>query len=140
MQPRDQVLAALQGNEVLPIPADVFENGFYPKLRAGLLRHFGLPADDYDGLLLALGACFRYGRPLYIGPAAEEDPTREASYPLRKVARNIWGTWDGPETYYDGLDRPLRRAETVALRPWDFQGTVNPIRRFDGGLQCLPVY
>lgn len=113
MKPRDRVLAAFKGEEVFPVPFDVYKNGFYPKLRAGLLQHFGLPEDDYDGLLLALGACFRFGTPLYIGPLLEEDPSGVPSYPCRKVARNIWGTWDGPETYYDGFDRPLRSAETI---------------------------
>lgn len=114
MKPRERVLAAMDGETVFPVPIDVFENAFYPKPRAGLVRHFGLREDDDEGLLRNLGACLRYARPLYIGPLPEEDPTRKPAWPLKSVYRNIWGTWDGPETYYDGFDRPLRQAETVA--------------------------
>ena len=114
MNPRERVLAAINGEEVLPVPFDVFENGFYPRLRAGLAQHFGVDKDDYEALLRALGACMRWARPLYVGPTPEEDVSQQPVYPLTKVFRNIWGTWDGLETYYDGLARPLRAAETIA--------------------------
>ena len=114
MKPRDRVLAAVDGNEIYPVPLDVFENGIHPKLRAGLLKHFGLAGDDNEGLLHALGACVRWAQPLYVGPQLEEDPSREAAYPSKTVMRNIWGTWSGISTYYDESDRPLRSAETVA--------------------------
>ena len=114
MRPRERVLAALAGEETFPIPADVFESCITPKLAARLLQHFGLDTADHEGLLDALGACVRWALPRYAGPPQEEDPTREAIYPLRKVTRGIWGTWEGLETYYDGLDRPLRFADSVA--------------------------
>ncbi len=72
MNSRAQVLAAINGSEVFPIPADIIENGFCPKLRTELLQHFDLEADDYDGLRLfhvrdlkqarceALGTCLAY--------------------------------------------------------------------------------
>jgi len=114
MTPRDRVLAAVKGDPVSPAPSDVFENGIHPKLEKMLLSHYGLAKDDHEELLRALGACLRWARPLYVGPKLEEDLSREPAYPHQKAIRNIWGTWDGWATYYDGIDRPLRLAETVA--------------------------
>lgn len=114
MKPRERVLAAFEGDEVFPVPADVFENGIHPVLEGKLLQHFGLAEDDHEGLLCELGACMRWARPLYVGPSLEVDLSRIPAYPHRNVTRNIWGTWDGYATYYDGLDRPLRAAQTVA--------------------------
>jgi len=114
MTPRDRVLASLEGNPVFPVPTDVFENGLHPKLEEKLLQHYGLAEGAHEELLRALGACLRWAKPLYVGPRPEEDLSREPTYPHQKVTRNIWGTWDGWATYYDGIDRPLRSAETVA--------------------------
>jgi len=121
VNPRDRVLAAVRGEEVWPVPADVFENGIHPRLETQLMRHFGIDQADHEGLLRAVGACMRWARPLYVGPKLEEDLTQQPVYPHQKVMRNIWGTWDGYATYYDAIDRPLRLAETVAeveAYPW----------------------
>jgi len=124
MTPKERVLACLHGEELYPIPSDVFENGVHPELRAKLLRHFGLAENDNEGLLQALDAHLRWCRPLYIGPPLEEDTSgRHAPiYPALKIVKDIWGTWgEGAATYYDGLPRPLRHAETVAeveKHPW----------------------
>jgi uroporphyrinogen decarboxylase len=75
-------------------------------------------------LLKALDACIRWARPLYIGPPLEEDTSgaHVPIYPALKIVKDIWGTWgEGAATYYDGLPRPLRTAETVAeveAHPW----------------------
>lgn len=50
-----------------------------------------------------------------MGPPQEEASFEvEAAFPHEKVVRGIWGTWEGLETYFDGVDRPLRGAETAA--------------------------
>lgn len=124
MTPRQRVMAAMNGEELYPVPLDVFENGVHPLLRAKLLKHFGLADDDNEGLLKALQASIRWCRPLYIGPELEED--RESShvpvYPALKLVKDIWGTWgESAATYYDGLPRPFRDAETVGdidAHPW----------------------
>jgi len=122
MTPRERVIAAMNGEEVFPIASDVFENGVHPELRAKLLRHFGLAEDDNEGLLKALDACLRWARPLYIGPPLEEGTSHTPVFPALKMVKDIWGTWgEGAATYYDGLPRPLRSAETVAdveAHPW----------------------
>ena len=93
MTPRDRVLASIGGQEVLPVPVDVFENGIHWGLARKLNRQFGLPADDREGLLRALGAYLRWGRPLYGGPPLEESSHQEpTTYPYKKIKRNIWGT------------------------------------------------
>ena len=121
---KERALAAMSGEELYPVPSDVFENGVHPELRAKLLRHFGLPDDDNEGLLRAFNACIRWARPLYIGPPLEEDTSAAhvPIYPALKIVKDIWGTWgEGAATYYDGLPRPLRSAEAVAeveAYPW----------------------
>lgn len=115
MKPRDRVLAAVEGREVLPVPVDIFENWFHPRLQSRLEQHFGLRASDREGLLRALGAELRWAGPSYIGPPLEEAPYQnEATYPFTTVVRGIWGTWDGLETYTEAFPRPLASAESVA--------------------------
>lgn len=115
MNARDRVLAAVAGKEVWPVPVDVFENGLYPRLDAALREHLGLVDADYEQLLRTLGAELRWAYPSYTGPQLEEAPFAcSFSYPARGVSRNIWGTWDGPETYADLYARPFRSTESVA--------------------------
>ncbi|MCC6905189.1 MAG: hypothetical protein IT326_05040, partial [Anaerolineae bacterium] len=113
MTPRDRVLAALNGEEVFPIPTDVWCNSMYPEVEAGLYRHFGIPEGHYDRLLDRLGSHERWTSPIYIGPPQPEDPTIPVRYPHTVAKLSIWGTWDGPEIY-TGFLRPLEHAETVA--------------------------
>jgi uroporphyrinogen decarboxylase len=100
--------------------------GIYPGLEARLCQHFGLAAGDHEGVKRALGGCDRWGAPVYSGPALEEAPFEaEAAFPHEKVVRGIWGTWDGMETYFDGVEHPLKSAETVAdieAHPWPDPG------------------
>jgi uroporphyrinogen decarboxylase len=117
MTPKERVLAVIDGQEIFHVPVDVFENGVHPELCSKVLRHFGLADGDKEGLLRALGACIRWGRPLYVGPPLEEDTSGVLvpTYPAWRVVKDIWGSWgECPGTYYDGLPRPLRSAETVA--------------------------
>ena len=115
MTPKERVLAAMRGEELYPVPVDLYENGVHWELQSMLLRHFGLAEDDNEGLLEAFNACIRWGRPLYVGPLLEEVPCGVPVYPARKVMKDIWGTWgESVATYYDGIPRPLCSATTVA--------------------------
>jgi len=120
MRPRERALAAIRHEEVFPVPVDVFENGIYPQLERRLREHFRLPSADQlkptarDDILVALGACSRRANAVYVGPPLEEHPTMKAAWPIRKAARTIWGTWDGPESYTDQVERPLAHAETTS--------------------------
>lgn len=114
MRPRDRALKALQHEEIYPVPVDLFDNGIYPALQSALCAHFGLAVDDLEGLMLQLGAAFRWAGPVYTGPPLEEAPKLEAGYPHRVAYINIWGTWSGPNSYSDELLNPLASAETAA--------------------------
>lgn len=115
MKPRDRVLAAVNGKEILPVPVDVFENWFHPRIQTDLQRRLGLSETDREELLRALGAELRWGFPIYVGPPLEEAPFQsEATYPFTKVYRGIWGTWEGLETYTEEFYRPLAAVESVA--------------------------
>lgn len=118
-EPRERVLSAVKGEEVFPIPVDVMENLIYPDLEARLCQHFNLAEDDHEGVLRALGAHFRWAKPAYIGPPLEEATFQlpssfEVSFPAKKAARGIWGTWEGVGTLSEVFDRPLKSVETVA--------------------------
>jgi uroporphyrinogen decarboxylase len=109
------VLAAMKGEELYPVPVDVYEGGVHWELRAKLQQHFGLAENDNEGLLQAFHACLRWGKPHYIGPPLEEIPTGVPIYPARKVMRDIWGTYgETVATYSDEVPRPLHAAQTVA--------------------------
>ena len=122
MTPRDRVMAALSGQELYPVPYDVYENGVHPVLHAKLVEHYGLAEDDIEGLMKAMGACVRWTRPLYIGPPFEEGNFGTPVYPAKKILKDIWGTWgESVATYTDTVPRPLSSAETVAdieAHPW----------------------
>ena len=115
MKPREKVNAAISGEEIFPIPTDVFENGIYPILAGELCEHFALDKADHRGLIRALGAHLRWAKPVYVGPPLEEVLSeRVAAFPCEKITRNMWGTISGIGSYADLLsDRPLSSAETV---------------------------
>lgn len=120
MNARERAIEAVLHKEVFPVPTDVFENGISPVLERALSDHFGLQPTgqlapgDRDQVLEALGACCRWAHPFYVGPVLEEDQSIPVAYPHRKATRSIWGTWDGPESYTDELQRPLASAEHVS--------------------------
>ncbi len=114
MNPRQRVLAAVKGEEVWPVPVDLFESGLHPQIRAGLQAHYHHDPEDFEALLHALRAEFRWAAARYIGPPLEEVPGAVAQYPFTKVTRSIWGTWAGIETYSDIFERPLSSVDTVA--------------------------
>jgi uroporphyrinogen decarboxylase len=115
VRPRDRLLAAVNGEEIFPVPVDVMENRIYPELESGLRRYYGLAEDDQEGLLVALGAHMRWGKPPYVGPPLEDSLVQpDSSFPYRRATRNIWGSWNGSNTWADMFDRPLLSAETVA--------------------------
>ena len=119
---RDRVLAAVSGEEVWPVPSDVFGNNVYPRLEAELRSRLGIVGQPHEAFLRALSAHVRWGKIPYIGPAPEQAPPHiEPVYPYRAVTRNIWGTWDGIESYFEGIERPLANIDTVAqveAYPW----------------------
>ena len=115
MTPRERTLAVIDGEELFPVPFDLIMNFIHPRPEGGLCRHFGLADGDHEGLLAALGAHTRWGKPAYIGPPLEPAPfSIPSSFPNKAATRSIWGGWVGVNTYTDQFIRPLRDAETVA--------------------------
>lgn len=116
MTPREKVFSAWNHSEVYPVPTDVWENGIHPDLEARLCEHFGLERDEHVGVLEALNAHFRWAGPIYAGPPLEEATFElPVSFPFLKIAKNIWGVWEGMETYSDNvIERPLAKAQSIA--------------------------
>jgi uroporphyrinogen decarboxylase len=121
---RERVVAALNGEAVFPVPTDVYENGVHRDLGKRLAQRFGFSEQDVESLLTTFSSSIRWARPMYIGPELEEDKSgmHVPVYPATKIFRDFWGTWgESAATYYDGLPRPLRDAQTVAdvdAHPW----------------------
>ncbi len=122
MSLRERTLAALAGEEVFPIPVDVYGNRIYPELEARLCRHFGLAARDHEGVMRALGGCVRYAAPPYTGPQLEEVPWEgPVAFPHQKVTRDIWGVVSGIMTWHQEIARPLGAVDSlkeIEAYPW----------------------
>ena len=84
---------------------------------ARLKKHFGLAADDDEGLRVALGVDFRSVRAPYVGARLHED------IPERGVLVDDWGNhqvWIEHESggYWDYCDFPLRDATVEQVAAW----------------------
>ena len=107
MTPRERVQRCFARKEPDRVPINYSAN---PGIDARLKAHYGLPPDDGEGLLRALGVDFRGANPPYRGPKLHPVP------PDRRV--DLWGAhsrWIEHETggYWDFCDFPLAEA-TVA--------------------------
>lgn len=84
---------------------------------ARLKAHFGLAADDHEGLLCALHVDIRGVYPPYRGPKLHPD------IPERGILTDEWGirrTWVGHASggYWDYCDFPLRDATEAEVAAW----------------------
>jgi uroporphyrinogen decarboxylase len=115
---RVKTLASINGKEVYPVPADLYENGVHWGLKKKLMNYFDLQDNDSDGLYLALGACMRWGMPRYTGPELEIMETDHIpDYPQIRVAKNVYGMWTGFDSYSDTLlSRPLANANLQEVK------------------------
>ncbi len=112
MTSRERVLAAFHRTPADRVPVDYLAN---PGIDGRLKAHFGLAADDGEGLRRALGVDFRGVGPAYTGPRLH-DPV-----PGRDV--DIWGIhrrYVEHETggYWDYCDFPLKEADEEAVARW----------------------
>jgi uroporphyrinogen decarboxylase len=112
----------MRGEEVWPAPVGVTGGGIYPRAEDRLCDALGLSRRDHEGVKRALGAVDRWAAPTYAGPPLDEPPVPyEAVFPHTRVARSIWGTWDGVESYGEEFLHPLADVDTVAevdAHPW----------------------
>jgi len=112
MTSRERVLAAFAHQQPDRVPVNYAGN---PGITARLLRHYGLAADDYEGLLRALGVDFRAVGAPYVGPRLHEDQ------PGRHV--DLWGIRTryiehASGGYWDYCDFPLREATAEEVAAW----------------------
>ncbi len=114
MTSRERVLTAFAHAEPDRVPIDYASN---PEIDHGLKAHYGLRADDDEGLLRALGVDFREVGPPYVGRELHPE------VPDRKI--DVWGVrrrWVEHETggYWDYCDFPLKDATLEEVEAWPF--------------------
>jgi len=109
---KERVLTTFARQEPDRVPINYLSN---PGIDRRLKDHFGLAADDYEGLRQALGVDFRAVYPRYVGPKLHED------VPGRTV--DNWGIhrrWIEHESggYWDYCDFPLEHATEEQVAAW----------------------
>jgi len=113
MTSKERVLTTLACREPDRVPLDYSAN---PGIDGRLKAHYGLSADDDEGLRLALGVDFRWVDADYIGPRLHPE------IPDRRVDPE-WGIhtrWIEHESggYWDFCDFPLKDADEEAIAAW----------------------
>jgi uroporphyrinogen decarboxylase len=114
LTPKERVLTALAHAEPDCVPINYAAND---AIDQRLKAHFGLGADDAEGLKQALGVDFRGVGAPYRGPRLHED------IPERGIKVDVWGIrrrWVEHDTggYWDYCDFPLRDAGEEAIAQW----------------------
>ena len=114
MTSKERVLTTFANQEADRVPINYAANGAIDKR---LKEHFGLKANDHDGLLQALGVDFRWAGAGYKGPKLHED------IPERGVTVDNWGVhtrWIEHDTggYQDFCDFPLTAADEETIANW----------------------
>ncbi|NLG51142.1 MAG: hypothetical protein GX552_13625 [Chloroflexi bacterium] len=110
--PKERVLTAFARQEPDRVPINYHSN---PGIDLRLKQHYGLAADDHEGLLQVLGVDFRSVGARYVGPKLHAD------VPGRQV--DNWGIhrrWIEHESggYWDYCDFPLREATVEMVAEW----------------------
>ena len=137
MTSKERVFAAFSHSEPDRVPIDYNAN---PGIDARLKSHFGLAADDREGLLTALGVDFRSVSAPYRGPRLHPD--------VEGVKVDMWGIhrrWVEHETggYWDFCDFPLKDATLEEVEAWampdpdDFDYSVIPALCDGFGDNCI---
>lgn len=114
MTSKERVLTTFANQEPDRVPVNYFGN---PGIDQRLKAHFGLHADDWRGLLVALGVDFRGVHAPYLGPKLHKD------IPERGVLVDDWGIHrryiEHPSGgYWDYCDFPLRDADEQTIAEW----------------------
>lgn len=113
MTAKERVLTAFAHQEPDRVPINYLAN---PGIDARIKAHFGLAADDNEGLLQALKVDFRGVGPYYVGPRLfPEMPGRNVD--------PCWGIrtrWVEHESggYWDFCDFPLQEATMEEIEAW----------------------
>jgi uroporphyrinogen decarboxylase len=113
MTPKERVITTFAHQEADRVPIDYDAN---PGIDQRLKAHFGLAADDEEGLLQALGVDFRKVGPSYTGPRLHPE------LPDRRVdaTSGIRTRWIEHESggYWDFCDFPLQYATLEEIEAW----------------------
>jgi len=114
MRSKERVLTTFASREADRVPINYAAN---PGIDARLKEHFGLKANDDEGLLQALGVDFRNIGPRYTGPKLHAD------IPSRGVQVDDWGVhrcYIQHESggYWDYCDFPLQNATEEEVAAW----------------------
>lgn len=132
MTSQERVLTTFARKETDRVPINYSAN---PGIDARLKAHFGLAADDGEGLRRQLGVDFREVSARYVGPRLHDE------IPERRVDP-LWGRrtrWIEHESggYWDFCDFPLREADEATIAAWpgpspddfDYQGLADEAAR-----------
>ncbi len=111
---KERVVRTFRHKKTDRVPVNYLSN---PGIDDRLKNHFGLKADDGEGLLRALGVDFREAGPVYTGSRLHQD------IPERNVLVDNWGihrTWveHGSGGYWDYCDFPLENATEEEITAW----------------------
>ena len=114
MTSKERVLTTMACQEADRVPVNYAAN---PGIDGRLKAHFGLKAEDVEGLRQALGVDFRGVGAPYVGPRLHED------LPERGVKVDNWGVhrrWVEHRSggYWDYCDFPLREADEETIANW----------------------
>lgn len=134
MNSKERVLTAFTRREPDRVPINYLAN---PGIDRRLKQHFGLSADDDEGLRQALGVDFRTVNAPYVGPRLHPE------MPDRRVDP-CWGIhtrWVAHESggYWDYCDFPLKTASLAEVEAWpmpspddyDYEVVVESCRRYE---------
>jgi uroporphyrinogen decarboxylase len=115
MTAKERVLRTFARQEADRVPIGYEAN---PGIDARLKAHFGLAADDGEGLLRALGCDMRGVGPRYTGPRLHpERPGRQVEPLWGWVTRFVEHESGG---YWDYCDFPLADADEATVEAWPF--------------------
>ncbi|MEO8168058.1 MAG: uroporphyrinogen decarboxylase family protein [bacterium] len=112
MKSKERVLTALARQQPDRVPVNYLAN---PGIDRRLKDHYGLTADDTEGLRKILGVDFREVESPYVGPALHEN------IPGRRIDMfGIRRRWVEHESggYWDYCDFPLRYADEEIIDGW----------------------
>ena len=139
MTPRQRVQAAFAHTQGDRVPIDYSANA---EIDLRLKEHFGLAADDGDGLGRYLGVDFRTCLPLYVGPRIHPEVPGVRVDP-------VWGQrtrWVEHEAggYWDFCDWPLKDATDDEIDAWpmpspddfDYDSVAETCRRLEPHFIC----
>jgi hypothetical protein len=133
MSSKERVLTAFARGVPDRVPINYLSN---PGIDGRLKAHYGLAADDREGLFQVLGVDFRAVRAPYVGPRLHEDLPGIKVDPMWGIHTRYIEHQQGG--YWEYCDFPLRNAdeETVATWPmpspddYDYSGVAEACRRY----------